>query len=98
MSAIGHTFLRPNGSLADASQNVAVGGSSTASSVLSGTQACVRLVATTDCYIDIDGTAAAGDMLIPAGVPEYIEITGRVTISCIQVSASGVLNITEMVK
>lgn len=59
----------------------------------------IRLVATTDCYVEI-GTnptaTASGSTLLPALVPEYIKVSTKDKVAAIRKSADGTLNITEI--
>lgn len=81
-------------------QNVAIGSSSAATA--NATQpgvVVVRLLSDTDCYIAIGQTptATTSSMKLKANVPEYFRIAPERKIAVLQVSASGTLNVTEMV-
>ena len=60
--------------------------------------ACVRVIATTDCFIEITaaGTAAVADtgLYLPALVPEYFAAGGAVKVSAIQVANGGTIYVT----
>lgn len=59
----------------------------------------VRLVSTTDCFVDIglDPVATNSDMFLPAGVPEYFSLPPGGKVSAIQVSAAGTIYATPIV-
>ncbi len=62
-----------------------------------GRTVTVRLCATTDCYYLRNATVTASTgSLLPAGVIEYIRVGNGDTISVIQVSSGGALNVTTM--
>jgi hypothetical protein len=81
-----------------ATQNVAVGSSSTQSTALGAQTRCVRLVSNTDCYIAIGSnpTATTSGLLLLASQPEYFTVRPGELIAVIQSSASGTLNVAEM--
>ena len=58
----------------------------------------VRIVATTDAFlqIGIDPTATTSDTFIRANWPEYVAIKPGEKVSAIQSTASGTLNVTEI--
>ena len=60
--------------------------------------AAVRVIATTDCFIEITiaGTAAVVNtgLYLPALVPEYFAAGGAVKVSAIQVTAGGSIYVT----
>lgn len=78
------------------SQSVTIGASSTPSTAVGGT--CVRLCATSDCWINVGGnptaTTGAGSTFLPAGVVEYLKVNATDLIAVIQNSAAGALSIT----
>ena len=81
-----------------ASQRVAVGAASAQSAAVGASTTLVRLVATTDCHVAVgaDPTAdATSSALLPAGVPEYIEIYPGHKVAVIQNNAAGFLFVTE---
>jgi hypothetical protein len=61
---------------------------------------CIRVIATTDCFIEITtaGTAAVANtgMYLPALVPEYFDCPAEARVSAIQVSAGGSIYVTPM--
>jgi len=60
----------------------------------------VRLAATAACFIRIgDGvqTATVADVLLPAGVVDYVTVTPGQRISAVQQTAGGSLCVTEMI-
>lgn len=79
-------------------QNVTYTGTAaaTASSVSSGVLR-VRLLATTDCYVQIgkSPTATTSDVYLPSLSAEYIIVNPGEKISAVQVASGGVLNVTE---
>lgn len=89
MQRIGYQLL--------ASQNLAVGSSSVASTAFAQTTRQVRLVSTADCYIAIGPSAVAttSSTFLPGGVVEYIQARPGDVVAAIQSTASGTLNITE---
>ena len=85
-----------------ATQVLTVGLSSVASSALSKNTIIVRLVSTADCFVKIstgNPTATAGDLFMPAGIPEYFAVNGweTVKVATLQSSAGGSLYVTEMI-
>jgi hypothetical protein len=59
----------------------------------------VRILATAAAYVKFDvtgGAATATDMYIPPNVPEYFTISGGQFVHAIQVTAAGVVDVTEM--
>lgn len=83
-------------------QNVSYTGTAGAATAISANEApgrtqTVRLCATSDCYYLRNATVTASTgTLLPAGVVEYIRVGNGDTISVIQVSAGGALNVTTM--
>lgn len=84
-------------------QTVTVSGSSAATAnALSKNTVVIRVVATTDCFINIGTgtpTATTANMPIVAAVPEYFRVNGyeTVKVAAIQRLAGGSLYVTEMV-
>lgn len=84
-------------------QSISFSGTSAATSnALSKNTIIVRLVATQPCFVAVGTgtpTATTSSMYLPAGVPEYFGVNGFETlkIAALQVAASGVLYVTEMV-
>jgi hypothetical protein len=72
------------------------GTASTAITVGSGVYK-VRLVSTTDAYVRTDSTTATSSngVYLPALTPEYATVTPGQTITAVQVSAGGSLQVTE---
>lgn len=58
----------------------------------------VRIISTTDCFIEITvaGTAAVANtgLYLPAFTPEYFAVGGAVKVSAIQVSTGGSIYVT----
>jgi|SRR5215475_1910389 len=83
-----------------ASQNVAIGAASAASTALSAETFQIRIAATGNCHFRVgDGapTALATDSYLPSGVVEYITVTPGQKIAVIQDgAATGNLSVTEM--
>jgi hypothetical protein len=76
---------------------VAYTGTAGTTAALSVRATVVRVVATTDCFIEIGAapTAVANTSLfLPAGVPEYFACTAGDKVSAIQVSAAGSIYVT----
>ncbi len=77
-----------------AGTTVAIAGTSTVD------QNVIRVIATTDCFIEITlaGTAAVADtgMYLPALVPEYFSCPASSKVSAIQVSTGGTIYVTPM--
>lgn len=72
---------------------------STQSTAVSAQTDVVRLVATTDCHVQIgtNPTATTSSAFLPAGVVEYVGIKGGDKVAAIQRSggSAGVLYVTE---
>lgn len=81
------TIYKP---LANATVNASYTGTAgTTSAMPPGTQA-VRVVSTTDCFVEVGNTAvAASSAYLPAYSPEYFPAISGDTVSAIQVSAAG---------
>lgn len=92
------TVGRPNPAL---SQKVAFTGTAGTTNALPANCNVVRVMATSDCFIEITtaGTAAVADtgMYLVANSPEYLECDGGAKVSAIQVSTGGTLYVTPMV-
>ena len=82
------------------SVKVAYTGTAGTTTALPETCDAVRLVSTTDCFIEISaaGTAAVADtgLYLVALLPEYFQAPPNAKISAIQVSAGGTLYVTPM--
>ena len=81
-------------------QSIAIGGSSVQSAATGLDADVVRLVATSDCNIAIGANPTASpttSAFLPAGVVEYVEITGGQKVAVIQKTggSAGTLFITE---
>lgn len=58
----------------------------------------VRCLATTDCHLSFDGTAATtNDLRLPAGIAEYFKVNTGSTIRAIKNTTAGTLYISRMV-
>lgn len=57
----------------------------------------VRLLSTTDCYVRTDSVTATSSngVYLPALEPEYVTVRGGQTITAVQVSAGGTLQVAE---
>jgi len=57
----------------------------------------VRLLSTTDCYVRTDGVTptSSNGVYLPALSAEYVTVRGGQTISAVQVSAGGTLQVVE---
>lgn len=94
-----------NGNLVQAlvpgtTQTVAIGAASTQSTAVGASTKFVRLVGTVDCHVQLgaDPTASQTTSLyLPAGVVEYLPITGGWKVATIQRSggSTGSLFVTE---
>jgi len=84
--------------IAGESKTVAYTGTAGTTAALTSEATSLRIVSTTDCFIEIDTnpTAVANTgMYLPAFVPEYIHVKdGPIKVSAIRVSASGSLYVT----
>ena len=91
-----NTFGRPV-----AAKSVVVAYTGTAGTVALGDCSVVRLIATSNCFIEITtaGTAAVANtgMYLPLGVPEYFECERGSSVSAIQATAGGNIHATPMV-
>lgn len=81
---------------------VAYTGTSASSSAINSHSGTVRLVATTDCFVEF-GPANAGtvtaaantSMFLPAYMPEYFSVANATKIAAIRLSADGTLYISQ---
>lgn len=90
------TFGRP---YPGASVKVAYTGTAGTTSALPETTVAVRVISTTDCFIEIglNPTAVADTGLyLPALVPEYFQAQPNAKVSAIQVASGGVLYVTPV--
>jgi hypothetical protein len=57
----------------------------------------LRILVTTDAYIAVgkNATATTSGTYLPALVPEYVIVSPGENVSAVQVTATGVLNVTE---
>ena len=81
------------------SVKVAYTGTAGTTAALPETTSAVRIVATTDCFIEIglSPTAVADTgMYLPALVPEYFQAQPNAKVSAIQVSAGGTIYVTPI--
>lgn len=81
-------------------QNVAYTGTAGKISNAVGDVHVVRVVCTTDAYVDVSksGTATSSSVYLPANAIEYFDITPGEKVSAIQVSTGGTLHVTECSK
>lgn len=82
------------------SQSVAYTGTAgTITNALPPNTVAVRIVTTTDCYVQIgpSPTATSSDMLMIAGVPETFTAGNGDKVSGIRLSADGTLYVTPLV-
>ena len=82
------------------SQKISVSGTSAQSNALQSGTTLVRIFCTTDAWLAFGSnpTAVANDGLsyfLPAGIQDFIGVTGSTKIAVIQDSTSGSLHITE---
>lgn len=84
--------------LAAATINVAYTGTAGTTAALGANVAVIRLLATTDCFVEISvaGTAALATtgLYLPALVPEYFVCPPSTKVSAIQSSAGGTIYVT----
>lgn len=82
------------------SQAIAYTGTAGTSAALPPSCSCVRLVSTTDCFVEITiaGTAAVANtgMYLCAYIPEYFSAMPSSFVSAIQVASAGTIYITPM--
>ena len=76
-------------------QNVSISG--TAASSTAVTQRVCRIVSTVDCFYSLIGTATTASTLLPAFSVEFVHTFEDDIFSVITSSASGTINITQMV-
>jgi hypothetical protein len=81
------------------SQTVAFTATSAQSTAVGTSTRIVRLVATQPCFFAIgtNPTATTSGVYLPAGVVQYVSITGGHKVAAIQASAGGSLYVTEAV-
>jgi len=81
-----------------ASLTVAYTGTAGTTSAIPAGASVVRVIATTDCFIEITvaGTAAAANtgLYLPALTPEYFSCPPSAKVSAIQVASGGTLYVT----
>jgi hypothetical protein len=82
------------------SRVVTVAGTAASATAVGANIYDVRVVSTTNCWINTTGTATAGagSMYLPAGVVEYLHVSPGVVFSVIQDSAGGTFNMAEMTR
>lgn len=93
------TVARPAPAL---SQTVAYTGTAgTIANALPSNCNVVRVIATSDCFIEITvkGTAAVANtgMYLSAGMPEYLECDAGAKVSAVQVSEAGSIYVTPII-
>jgi len=83
--------------LSGLSQDVAIGAASAASTAFSSETFKIRVKVTSDCRIRINQspTAVSTDTYMSAGDTEWFTCSPGEKIACIQVSAAGIMNVTE---
>lgn len=60
----------------------------------------LRVLVTTDAYVKVGSgtpTATTADAYLPGLIPEYFTCTPGQSVSAVQVSANGTLNVTEII-
>lgn len=84
------------------SDNVAVGAASAQTQVFGPHIDVIRVVSTTNCWINIgtNPTAANADdnLYLPANVIEYFRVAPGQRLAVIQDSAAGTINVSEMTR
>lgn len=82
-----------------ATENITTSGTAQASNTVSATASIIRVACKQDTYVSIgsDPTADANSMIIFGGTSELLSVEPDVTkVSVLQVSASGLVSITEL--
>ena len=80
-------------------QNLVTGGSSVESANVSPTASIIRVCCQQDTYVELGSapTADSNSMIILGGSTEFLAVEPGITIvSVLQVSASGIVSITEL--
>ena len=79
-------------------QNITVAGTSAATTnAFSNGAVVLRLATTTDCYIAVGAspTATTSHAILPAGTIDHILVEPSEKVAALQVTAGGVLSVTE---
>ena len=82
-----------------ATQTVAVGASSAASSAVNANTREIRVIATVDAYVEISSapTASSSSFILPAFTVEYFRVAGSDKVAVIRVgSVTGTARVTEL--
>lgn len=91
-----HTMGTPQPALG---LKVAYTGTAGTTSAVAATTTVIRVISTTDCFIEIGAapTAVADTgMYLPALVPEYFACKGSDKVSAIQVASGGTIYVSQM--
>ena len=84
--------------VAAGSVKVAYTGTAGTTAAVSKDANCIRVISTTDCFIEITtaGTSAVADtgLYLPALVPEYFACPAKAKVSAIQVTTAGTIYVT----
>lgn len=83
--------------LLGAAQSLTTSGTAVQSVPFQNKTSIIRLFATKDMYISIglNPTATSSDHFMPGGIIEYFTVLNGYTLSALQVSASGILYLSE---
>ena len=82
-----------------ATQTVAVGASSAASSAVNANTREIRVIATVDAYVEISSapTASSSSFILPAFTVEYFRVAGSDKVAVLRVgSVTGTARVTEL--
>ena len=82
-----------------ATQTVAVGASSAASSAVNANTREIRVIATVDAYVEISSspTASSSSFILPAFTVEYFRVAGSDKVAVLRVgSVTGTSRVTEL--
>ncbi len=82
-----------------ATQTVAVGASSAASSAVNANTREIRVIATVDAYVEISSapTASSSSFILPAFTVEYFRVAGSDKVAVLRVgSVTGTPRVTEL--
>ena len=82
-----------------ATQTVAVGASSAASSAVNANTREIRVIATVDAYVEISSapTASSSSVILPAFTVEYFRVAGSDKVAVLRVgSVTGTSRVTEL--
>ena len=76
---------------------VSISGTAAAATAIAADIRVARLVATTDCFYSVTGTATASSSFLPANAIEYIHVYEGDVVSTITEGGTGSIFVTSMV-